>query len=91
MTVSAASTPAELQMGADFTSGQLLGDGRVLLVPNQAPGALVYDPVADSLAVVAVDLGGASCGSGMLLADGRVLLPINYGEGRLPDPKRWYS
>ncbi len=82
MTVSAASTPLELQTGADFTSGQLLGDGRVLLVPNLAPGALVYDPAADSLAPVAVELGGASCGSGVLLADGRVLLPINYGEGR---------
>ncbi len=65
----------------DFAAGQLLPDGRVLLVPNLAPGALVYDPAADSLAAVAVELGGQSCGSGVLLADGRVLLPINYGDG----------
>ena len=82
ITVSAASTPAELQTGADFTGGVLLPDGRVLLVPNNAPGALVYDPAADSLAAVAGDLGGACCGGGVLLADGRVLLPINFGLGK---------
>jgi hypothetical protein len=79
---SAASTPAELQTGADFTGGVLLPDGRVLLLPNNAPAALVYDPAADSLAVVDGDLGGACCGGGVLIADGRVLLPVNFGLGK---------
>ncbi|MFN8464556.1 MAG: hypothetical protein U0X20_03360 [Caldilineaceae bacterium] len=82
ITTSAASTPAELQTGADFTGGVLLPDGRVLLVPNNAPAALVYDPAAENVVVVAGDLGGACCGGGVLLPDGRVLLPINFGLGK---------
>ena len=58
MTASAAVTPAELQTGMDFAAGQLLPDGRVLLVPILAAEPLVYDPAADSVAVVEVDLGG---------------------------------
>jgi hypothetical protein len=79
MTVSAASTPAELQMGADYASGVLLGDGRVLLVPMQAAKPLIYDPAADSLSVVVADLGGQYFEGGVLLRDGRVLLVGSFG------------
>ena len=43
-------------------------------MPYAASKPLVYDPAADSLAVVDVDLGGGNCGGAVLLADGRVLV-----------------
>ena len=82
LTVSAAVTPPELQTGMDFAGGQLLPDGRVLLLPCQSPKPLVYDPAADTLTPVELDLGGATIAGAVLLPDGRVLLPLGYGDGK---------
>ncbi len=68
----------------DYQAAQLLPDGRVLLVPWLATKPLIYDPAADSLAVVelpSLGEGDHAFGGACLLADGRVLMSLNYGLG----------
>ncbi len=74
-------TPPELQTGTDFCGGAAAAGRPGAAGAVLAAKPLIYDPAADSLAVVDVDLGGSNCGGAVLLADGRVLLTISYGSG----------